>query len=61
MGKQIYLKKIETLFEKSPVVDFKSLERIIGKAKTSNYAKLLVYNLLKKGKIKKIGKGIYTM
>ena len=60
MGKQIHLKKIEILFEKSPVVDFKSLERIIGKAKTSNYAKLLVYNLLKKGKIKKIGKGVYT-
>lgn len=60
MGKQIYLEKIEALFEKSPVVDFKSLERIIGKAKNSNYAKLLVHNLLKRGKIKKIGKGIYT-
>lgn len=60
MGKQIYLEKIEALFEKSPVVDFKSLERIIGKTKKSNYAKLLVYNLLKKRKIKKIGKGIYT-
>ena len=60
MGKQIYLEKIETLFEKSPVVDFKSLERIISKAKNSSYAKLLVHNLIKRGKIKKIGKGIYT-
>lgn len=60
MGKQIYLEKIRALFEKSPAVDFKSLERIIGKTKNSNYAKLLVHNLLKKGKIKKIGKGIYT-
>ena len=60
MGKQIHLEKIESLFEKSPVINFKSIERIIGKTKNSNYAKLLVYNLLKKGKIRKIGKGIYT-
>lgn len=60
MGKQIHLEKIKTLFDKSPVVDFKSLERIIGKTKNSNYAKLFVHNLLKKGEIKKIGKGIYT-
>ena len=60
MGKQIHLDKVEGLFDKSPVVDFKSLERIVGKNKNSNYAKLLVYNLLKKEKIKKIGKGIYT-
>ena len=59
MGKQIHLDKIEALFEKSPIVDFKSIERIIGKSKSS-YGKLLVSNLLKKGKIKKIGKGFYT-
>lgn len=60
MGKQIHLEKIRALFEKSPVVDFKSVSRIVGKTKSSNYAKLLIYNLLKKGEIKKIGKGIYT-
>jgi predicted transcriptional regulator of viral defense system len=60
MAKQIYLKKIEDLFEKSPVVEFKSIERIIGKSKTSNYAKLLIHNLIKNGKIKVIGKGVYT-
>ena len=60
MGKQIYLDKIEAIFDKSPLVDFKSVERVIGKAKNSNYAKLLVHNLVKKGKIKKIGKGVYT-
>ncbi|MDO8460620.1 MAG: hypothetical protein Q7S74_05900 [Nanoarchaeota archaeon] len=60
MGKQIHLEKIESLFEKSPVVDFKSIERIVGKTKKGSYAKLLVYNLLKKKKIKKIGKGFYT-
>ncbi|MCR4327791.1 MAG: hypothetical protein NUV46_04395 [Nanoarchaeota archaeon] len=60
MGKQIHLDKVEKLFEKSPVVDFKSLERVVGKSKKSSYTKLLVHNLVKKGKIKKIGKGFYT-
>lgn len=60
MGKQIHSEEIKRLFEKSPVVEFKSLERIIGKTKNSNYAKLFIHNLLKKGEIKKIGKGVYT-
>ena len=60
MGKQIHLSKIEALFDKSPVVDFKSVERIIGKSRVSSYAKLLLFNLLKAGKIMKIGKGVYT-
>ena len=60
MGKQIHLEKIEKLFDKSPVVDFKSIERIVGVRKKSSYAKLLVSNLIKKGKIKKVGKGVYT-
>ena len=57
MGKQIHLKKVEYLFEKSLVVDFKSIARIIG---SNSYARLLIYNLLKKNKIKKLGKGYYT-
>jgi predicted transcriptional regulator of viral defense system len=61
MGKQIHLRKIEELFDKSPTVEHKSIERIVGKSKNGSYAKLLVSNLLKKGKIKKIGKGIYTI
>ena len=60
MGKQIYLERIEKLFEKSPVVDFRSIERIINTKKKKKYAKLLVHNLLKKEKIKRIGKGYYT-
>ena len=59
MGKQIHLNKVEKLFEKSLVVDFKSVERVIGNKK-SNYAKLFISNLLKQGKIKKVGKGVYT-
>lgn len=61
MGKQIHLRKVEGLFEISPVVDFKSVERIVGVKKVkSNYAKLLVSNLIKSGKIRKVGKGFYT-
>lgn len=61
MGKIIYLDKIERLFEKSPVVDFRSIERIVRIEKSrSNYAKLMVFNLLKKGKIHKVGKGYYS-
>ncbi len=61
MGTRIHLDKIERLFEKSLVVDFKSVEKIVGVSKgKSNYAKLLVYNLLKKGKIHKVGKGFYS-
>ena len=57
MGKQIHLKKVESLFARSPTVDFSSIARVVGK---KDYAKLLVSNLLKKGKIKKLAKGIYT-
>lgn len=61
MGTRKHLDKIERLFEKSPVVDFKSVEKMVGVSKgKSNYAKLLVYNLLKKGKIHKVGKGFYS-
>jgi len=63
MGTRIYLDQIERLFEKSPVVDFKSIERIVRARKgrsRSSYAKLMVSNLLKKGRIHKVGKGYYS-
>jgi len=56
MEKMKHKEKIEALFEKSVVVDYKSIERIVG----SEYAKLLISNLLKKKTIFKIGKGFYT-
>lgn len=58
MGKQIHLSKVREIFKKSLVVDFRSVERIIGK---KGYAKLLISNMLKKGEIRKVGKGYYTM
>lgn len=60
MGKQKYQEKILQLFEKSPVVEFGSIERIITEKKKTSYAKQLVRNLIKSEKIKEIGKGIYT-
>jgi hypothetical protein len=57
MGKVKHLDKILKLFDKSPVVDFKSIFRIIGK---QDYAKLVVSNLLRKKKIFKLAKGFYT-
>jgi len=59
----MHLKEIEKLFDKSPILDFKSIERIVQdnkKSKKSSYAKLLVSNLIKKGKINRIGKGVYS-
>ena len=60
MGKQIHLNTIVRLFDKSPVVDFRSIQRVVGVGKKSSYAKLLISNLLKKNKIYKIGKGVYS-
>lgn len=63
MGKSKHLDKIRDLFEKSPIVDFKSVERIVRfkkKNAKSNYAKLIISNFLKSGEIKKIAKGCYT-
>lgn len=57
MGTQKYKKRIEELFEKSPVVDFASLRKIIG----SDYAKLYVSSARKQGKIIRLAKGRYTI
>ncbi len=57
MGKKKHITKILELFDKSPVVDFKSIKRIIKK---ENYARVLISNLIKSKRIYKLGKGIYT-
>jgi predicted transcriptional regulator of viral defense system len=62
MGKRKYIDKIMELFEKSPVVDYSSIERIItDKNRNTDYAKLLISNLIKQGKIKRLTKGYYTI
>ena len=61
MGKEKYQREIEDLFRKSPVVSYKSIERLIkNKKNVKQYSKQLVRNLLLKGKIKKLAKGSYT-
>lgn len=60
MGKEKYIRSIEELFKRSPVVSSRSIERIVTYKKKSGYAKQLVRNLISKGKIKRIAKGYYT-
>jgi len=57
MGKEKYLNKVMSLFNKSPIVKYDSIKRITK----SNYSKQVVRNLLKKGKIKKLAKGCYSI
>ncbi|MBW2966471.1 hypothetical protein KY342_05190 [Candidatus Woesearchaeota archaeon] len=62
MGQKKYLKKIESLFKKSPVVNADSIARIIrSKKQVKQYNKQLIRNLILKGKIKRLTKGCYTL
>ena len=61
MGKEKYLKDVENLFRKSPVVSYSSIEKLVkGKKGAKQYAKQLTRNLILKGKIKRLAKGYYT-
>lgn len=61
MGKEKYQKEIQELFKKSPVVNYKSIEKIIKhKKKVSQYTKQLVRNLILKQDIRRLVKGYYT-
>ncbi len=61
MGTEKYLKEVEALFRKSPVVTYQSIERVIKhKKKVKQYVKLFIHLLLKKRKIKRLAKGCYT-
>ncbi|MBM3234657.1 hypothetical protein FJZ19_06210, partial [Candidatus Pacearchaeota archaeon] len=60
MGKIKYLADIRKLFKESPVVDLDSLKKFLNK-KDKRYVWLIVNNLLKKGEIKKLAKGYYTI
>lgn len=60
MGREKYQEKIKNLFEKSPVLSYSSINRIINKKK-SDYIKQLIRNLILKNKIKKLTRGCYTI
>lgn len=53
-----YIKDVRIFFKKTPVVNSKDIALIV---KNKNYAYLLVSNLIKKGEIKRITKGFYTI
>ena len=60
MGKIKYITDIRKFFEKNKVVDINSLKRFISKKK-NNYVHLLISNMIKKGEIKRITRGYYTI
>ncbi|MEK6951857.1 MAG: hypothetical protein AABX29_02475 [Nanoarchaeota archaeon] len=60
MGKIKYITDIRKFFEKNKVVDINSLRKFIS-GKKNNYVHLLISNMIKKGEIKRITKGYYTL
>ena len=60
MGKIKYIDKVRKFFRESPVVSINSLKKFINK-KNKDYIYLLINNLIKKGEIKRITKGYYTI
>ena len=61
MGKDKYLKEIENLFERSPVVSYSSIIRLMkSKNKVKYYPKRIINYLISKEKIKRLAKGYYT-
>jgi predicted transcriptional regulator of viral defense system len=60
MGKIKYINNIREFFKKTPVVNISSLKKFIGK-KNKDYIYLLINNLMKKGEIRQITKGYYTI
>ncbi|MBN2517894.1 MAG: hypothetical protein JXB14_03535 [Candidatus Altiarchaeota archaeon] len=57
MGKEKHLKRVMELFERSPVVDVRSIARIVG----SEYHKQLLRNLVLQNRIRRLTKGYYTI
>lgn len=66
MGKVKYREEIKQFFEKTPVVTTRDIKMIISSLKKKfklkeSYAYLLIHNMIKKGEIKKLTKGFYTI
>ena len=61
MGKKIHIDKVIELFNKSPVVDAKSVKRIVRRKKNiKQYSRHILKNLIKQNKIYPLTKGYYT-
>ena len=57
MGKVKYLREIKDFFRKTPVVSSRDIRMHVR----SSYRHLLVSNLIKRGKVKRVVKGFYTI
>lgn len=60
MGKIKYINEIRRLFRDSPIVDIGSLKRFIKK-NDKDYIYLLINGMLKRGEVKRITKGFYSI
>lgn len=61
MGKEKYLRDVEALFSKSPVVSYSSIEKVVThRKKVKEYVKRLIHYLTVSGRIKRLAKGCYT-
>jgi predicted transcriptional regulator of viral defense system len=58
MGKIIYLNKIREFLKTTPIFRAKDIELIV---KNKNYSYVILHNLLKKGEIKRVKKGWYSI
>ena len=61
MGKEKYLSQVMEFFKKTPVVTTKDIRLITNKYGKKSYTHLLIHNLIKSGRIKKVVKGFYTI
>ena len=62
MGKVKYIDKIRNFFKKSAVVNINSLKNFISDQKgNKEYVYLLINKMIKKGEIKRITKGYYSL
>lgn len=57
MGRRVHADKVERLFGKSPVVTLSSIRRIVGKG---GYARKLLHELVKSGRLHRLTRGCYT-
>lgn len=60
MGKIKYINKIRKFFNEAPIVSISSLKKFLGR-KNKDYIHLLISNMIKKGEIKQITRGYYSI
>ncbi len=62
MGKAKYVKDVEILLEKSPVVSARSISMVVrSRKKVKGYVKQFTRNMVLKGRMKRLTKGFYTL